>query len=60
MVLIEDLRSGGAFATQPSTFHLHKDEKKKKQTHLPPVVIPDKEDPTQDFRTNIELNMMGI
>ena len=59
-VLIEDLRSGGAFATQSSTFHLHtKNEKRKHNTKVPDVVVSG-EDPTIDFRTIIELNMMGI
>jgi hypothetical protein len=58
LVLIEDLHSGGSFAAQPSTFHLNKNEKRKQRTLLPDVLIQD--NPTEDFRTNVELNMMGI
>jgi hypothetical protein len=58
-VLLEDLQSGGAFSAQPSTFHLHKNEKNKHKTHVPNVVVMG-EDPREDFRTNVEMNMMGI
>lgn len=65
-LLIEDLRQDGLLHPQPkSDFSNNKknmkrnNTRRKKQTQ-PPTVVVTGEDPTEDFRTIVELNMMGI
>ena len=64
-VLIEDLRDGGYLHPQPkSDFsnnkkNLKTNKRRGEQAHPPSVVVTG-EVPTEDFRTVVELNMMGI
>jgi len=61
-VLVEDLREGGVFAAQPkSNFTLSSKKqhtKVKTRIRTPNVILAD--DPCEDFRTNVFLNMEGI
>jgi len=61
-VLVEDLREGGVFAAQPkSNFTLSSKKqhtKIKTRIRTPNVILAD--DPCEDFRTNVFLNMEGI
>ena len=60
-LLIEDLRAEGVFTTQPkSNFSSRKNRKRLEAiAKLPSVVVPG-ENPVDDYRTIVELNMMGI
>jgi hypothetical protein len=61
MLLIEDLRDGGHLAAQPkSGFSNKKRRRRSNQEPTPPSVVVTGEVPTEDFRTIVELNMMGI
>lgn len=61
-VLIEDLREGGVFAAHPKADFTSKKkrfiERFLQKIRTPSVIMQD--DPTEDFRTNIALNMEGI
>jgi hypothetical protein len=66
MLLIEDLRDGGHhLAVQPKSGFSNKKKRRRRrrisyQEPTPPSVMVTGEVPTQDFRTIVELNMMGI
>jgi hypothetical protein len=61
MLLIEDLREGGHLVAQPkSGFSNKKRRRRSYQEPTPPSVVITGEVPTEDFRTVVELNMMGI
>ena len=63
LILIEDLRAGGALIAQPKSGFTTRHHSIKR--HLEPIKTPDVmvesySDPTQDFRTNILINLEGL
>jgi hypothetical protein len=61
LVLIEDLRAGGIFAVQPKSGFSTREGKNQQAPRTPSVVTGSGiTDPTQDFRTNVSLNLEGL
>ena len=60
-MLIEDLRAGGVFAAQPKSDFSTREGKKQQVPRTPPVMVGSGiTDPTEDFRTNVSLNLEGL
>jgi len=63
LLLIEDLRAGGVFVAQPKSGFTTRNRSVK--PHLEPLETPDVmvgslSTPTEDFRTNVQMNLEGI
>jgi len=64
LLLIEDLRAGGIFVAQPKTGFTTRQESKS-HSHLKPLETPNvmlgsEPVPTEDFRTNVQMNLEGM
>jgi len=64
LVLIQDLRLGGVFAAKPKTVFSKSQRKtnklKEKGVKTPDVLCGSNSDPSEDWRTNVLLNLEGI
>jgi hypothetical protein len=60
LVLIEDLRASGVFAAQPKSQYSTRATRRHDVPILTPHVMMDHHDPTEDFRTNVEMNLEGF
>jgi len=61
LVLIEDLRAGGIFAAQPKSGFSTREGKNQQAPRTPEVLVGSGiTDPTEDFRTNVSLNLEGL
>lgn len=62
LVLIEDLRAGGIFAAQPKSDFSTREGKNQQAPRTPDVIMAGSgiSDPTEDFRTNVSLNLEGL
>jgi len=60
LVLIEDLRAGGVFAAQPKSQYSTRAGRHQRQTPPTPTVMLDLHSPSEDFRTNVQMNLEGL